>query len=180
MKVLLFCASLACQPKHTVAPTPEALVADVMERWEWTGVTAGVVEVDCGKTENAWYDPGPDQVSMCSSLWAKPDLAKWVLAHELSHAWMFEHKVPQRLGTYDQERSADELAFLMSDEDENAAAAKWFLGQGPIDDGVHPVALDRAGSILCLDAGREGWHPVCRLYFASVLGHWIRIFDGYQ
>ncbi len=159
--------------------TPNApLVAEVQARWDWLHLDVTVVSVSCGY-DNAYYLPSDQIIVMCDDLYDRPELASWVLAHELGHAFMFQRGVPQRRGTLDQERVADEMAFLMSTVEESVAAAKWFL-ESVDADGVHPPDLDRAASLLCLISGREGEERMCRLYYDSMLAHWVRILDGYN
>jgi hypothetical protein len=130
--------------------------------------------------DNAAYYPDRQLIVMCDDLYDRPDLARWILSHELGHAFMWQHDVPQERGAHDQERVADELAYMTTEPSEGYAAARWFLDLAkttrhrPGDE--HPHPLDRAGSLLCLLAGHEDTGPrVCRQYAASVEAHWMRI-----
>jgi hypothetical protein len=162
--------------------TPNApLVDDVLSRWEGAGLEVEVVSVHCGD-DNAAYYPATKLIVMCDDLYDRPELASWILSHELAHAFMWQHDVPQRRGTKDQERVADELAFLTTEPAETYAAARWFMDlhkahpkRSPND--PHPDPLDRAGSVLCLQQGKEGGNRTCRLYLESVQAHWMRILD---
>ncbi len=170
--ILLFLFGLATSNDPDV-------VDEVLDRWSGAGLDVEVVSVHCGY-DNAAYYPAAQLVVMCDDLYNRPDLARWILSHELGHAFMWQHEVPQQRGTPDQERVADELAFLTSEPDENYAAARWFLQlakrhpiHNPSDE--HPDPLDRAGAVLCLQAGTEGQNRLCRLYLESVQAHWMRI-----
>lgn len=165
------------------APAQPPLVAEVLARWEWFGLDVKVTSEHCDQ-DNAWYNFKTHVITMCDDLYDRPDLARWILAHELGHAFMWQRDVPQRRGTLDQERVADEMAFLMSTTDEGYAAASWFLGAareelGDDPDDEHPTSLDRAASLLCLLDGREGHSRTCQAFYSSVLAHWVRILDGY-
>lgn len=156
-------------------------VTDVMERWSWVPVEVDITVRSCGY-ENAWYIPSERSITMCSELCRDADLAGFVLSHEMGHALMWQFDVPQRRGTHDQERVADEIAALMSTTDEVYAAARWFLSKGVRDDSEmeHPSPHKRAGSLLCLAMGRDGEDELCERMYESVLSHWVRIFDGYM
>jgi Zn-dependent peptidase ImmA (M78 family) len=155
-------------------------VDDVMERWEGL-VDVDVYAADCGE-ENAWFQPADNAIVMCNELRRDPELYRWVLAHELGHAFMWQHEVPVRWGTKDQERVADELAFFMSTDEETQAAARWFMSHAERKQRAgdpHPAALDRAAALVCLSAGRANEDRMCHAFYDSALAHWVRIFDGY-
>lgn len=163
----------------TPVPAPPQ-VLDVVDRWEWVGLDVSIKAESCGY-ENAWYQPSKKQITLCTELFRDPDLAAFVLSHELAHAFMWQMDVPQRRGEHDQERVADEMAFLFSTRDEVTAAARWFIRMGDRDDSEdeHPSPRKRAGALLCLDMGRAAEDELCERMYDSMLAHWVRIFDGY-
>jgi len=150
-----------------VVPNPP-WVRDVQARWGPT-MQAEVVTVACGQM-NAYYFKSDDLVVMCQELYVDLDLSAWVLNHELGHAFMDHYDVPGS------ERGADELAFLMSTQPENLAAARWFMRLGHPSNG-HPASMERAASLICLNDGREepGVDRACTAYASSVEEHWLRI-----
>jgi Zn-dependent protease with chaperone function len=158
---------------------PPEVVDTVLQRWEDAGIEVQVVSVHCDE-DNAAYYHEDKLIVMCDDLYDRPELARWVLAHELGHAFTMQHDVPMTYG-HDEERSADELAFLTSETDENYAAARWFLHlhkQHPIHMTAdpHPAPLDRAAELLCMLDGQEaGGTRVCRVMSAAVTGHWRRM-----
>lgn len=164
----------------TATPAPPQ-VLDAVERWEWVGLDVSISARSCGY-QNAWYDIRQRSVTLCTELFEDPDMAAFVLSHELAHAFMYQREVPQNSDGHDGERAADELAFFMSTQDEVYAAARWFLSMGDRDDtGMeHPSPRKRAGALLCLDMGRSGEDHLCERMYDSALAHWVRIFNGYQ
>ena len=144
-------------------------------QWDETGTTVTLLAAECG-VDNAYYFPADDTVVMCSELFDRPALARWVLHHEMGHAFMDQHGIPNS------ERGADELAVLMASQAETYAAAGWFLDMyledpthNPND--PHQSDLDRAGALLCLADGvfEEGAARECRLYAESVAENWARM-----
>jgi len=140
--------------------------------WDQTGTTVRLLTAECGQ-ENAYYFPDDEMVVMCEELLDRPALARFVLHHEMGHAFMFQHGIPNS------ERGADELAVLMATIDETYAAAKWFMDQNQTHRAgdPHQSDLDRAGALLCLADGifEEGAARECRLYAESVAEHWARV-----
>lgn len=175
--ILLALLRAGLEPSLPNAP----IVANVMERWAWVGLEVTVVTARCGM-QNAAYFPEDRVIVLCKELDRSPGLTGWVLSHELGHAFMWQNEVPQREGTFDQERVADEMAFLFSDDEENLAAQRWFISMGPRKEDSsdpHPSPRRRAAALICLDAGRHQESDTCEAMYDSVLAHWIRIFDGY-
>lgn len=158
----------------TLAQTNPSFVDEVLERWDGTGISVDVVSVRCGE-ENAYYFPEDKVVVLCTELFARPLTARFVLGHELGHAWMDQHGVPGS------ERGADELALITSPIDEAYAAAVWFMEMGQTasgNDGVHQSHMDRAATFMCVADGL--WDPehatrTCRVYADSVYEHWQRV-----
>jgi hypothetical protein len=159
-------------------PVPD-YVPQVLENWEGL-VEVTILATDCGE-DNAYYYPDEDTVVLCTELFDRPELTRFILNHELAHAFNDQSGMPW----IDSEAAADELAFFMSDQDEVFAGAKWFLGLAKgrkYEDSSktwdqHPHPLDRAGSLLFLAEAR--WEPKdasmqCRIYLRSTLAHWLR------
>lgn len=149
-----------------------ANLAPVIQRWG-DEVKVDVVQASCGE-ENAMYFPSLDLVVMCRELDHLPAAARFVLNHELGHAWMDQHDIA------DSERGADELALLMSTKDEAVAAAAWFDGMvdstNPFDE--HQLHSERAASFRCLAYGLhlpEQTTGICRMYAGSVREQWARL-----
>lgn len=154
-------------------PNP-AFVEEVVARWDGTGVEVTVVSAECGE-ENAFYFPEDKLVLLCTELFARPLAARFVLGHELGHAWMDQR------GITGSERGADELALLTSPIEEAYAAAMWFMDMSLTSDGgdgVHQTHLDRAGTFMCIADGLwdlEHATRQCRNYADSVVENWTRI-----
>lgn len=148
-------------------------VPEVLDRWADT-VKVTVTTTHCG-FDNAWYTLGKGTITLCDDLFNRPALTRFVLNHELGHAFMDQHDIP----FIDPEAAADELAFFMSTDDEVYAGAAWFLSMGGTTPGAeHPSDLDRAGSLLCLQSAQEDvGSRECRIYLRSALSHWLRWFD---
>ena len=147
-------------------------LVEAEHQWDATGTTVLLLATECGQ-DNAYYFPEEEVVLLCSELFDRPALARWVLHHEMGHAYMDQHGVP------DSERGADELATLVADLNETYAAAMWFLSMNgpPIPGDSHQPMLDRAGAAICLAEGMyaPGAPRECRLYAESVAEHWARI-----
>jgi hypothetical protein len=148
-------------------------VPEVVDRWANT-VKVTVQARHCG-FDNAWYTFKTRTVTLCDDLFDRPEVTRFVLNHELGHAFTHQHGVP----FIDNEVAADELAFFMSTDDEVYAGAAWFLAMGgTTSDDDHPSNVDRAGSLLCLQSAQEGQGSrECRIYLRSALSHWLRWFD---
>ena len=149
----------------------QANIAPELAKWEGA-VDVTVTTATC-RDENAFYFPGLELVVVCKELDAKPAVQRFVFNHEMGHAWMFQHNVPNS------ERGADELGALMSSYEDTIAAAHWFAGMGGGgDDGVHQAHTDRAASLFCLAYGLhkpDMTTPVCRMYADSVAEQWTRV-----
>jgi Putative metallopeptidase len=147
----------------------------VLDRWDgYFEKPPSITQADCGE-ENAYYFGALHLVVMCREMDAMPAVARFVLNHELGHAWSAAHGVP------DSERAADELALIMSTKDEAFAAAAWFNrmadeqgdAHNPLD--PHQPHRDRASTFWCLTYGLHAptqTSSICRMYAASVLEHW--------
>jgi hypothetical protein len=141
----------------------------------WKGkVAVDVVQASCGM-ENAMYFPSLQLVVMCRELDYSPAMARFVLNHEMGHAWMYQHDVPNS------ERGADELALLMSTKAEAIAAADFFdkLGEDDDgDDGEHQSHTDRAATFRCVAYGLHmptQTTAICRMYAESLREQWARL-----
>lgn len=161
---------------HAMAPdaspkTPD-YIAEAQKRWaDVADVT--VVSTWCGE-QNAAYYPGFRLVEMCAELYVDRDLALAIFNHEMGHALMHQHGIPNS------ERGADEISLLTSTPAQLMAAARWFMGMAgeshdPND--PHQSALDRAASIVCYLDGTDE-HPVSRAcvnYAESISENWQRM-----
>jgi hypothetical protein len=156
-----------------------AFIKDVTSRWADTGVEVDAVAASCGY-ENAFYVPDMRLIVVCRELVEADEAnARFVLNHELGHAWMFQHGVPNS------ERGADELAVLMSTKAEALANAHWLMrlakeegADAGDDDGQHQTHADRAASVFCLTYGLyepDKTTPVCRMYAESLREQWTRL-----
>lgn len=157
------------------APSLPKYVHDVTARWDQLDIQVKVRAVKCGY-DNAWYDSGT--VTLCTELFDRPTLTRFILNHELAHAYFDQHGVPMVLGK-GEEFAADELAVMLSFDDEVVAGAQWFLNNpgGGSKDQVHPSSLDRAAMLLCLLDGFEA-NPVsrqCKVYARSAFENWQRV-----
>jgi hypothetical protein len=171
LALVLALAAADPEPK----PVPAEVAAE-MKDWADLGIKATLTSTHCGM-DNAFYFPGLNTVVLCDELFDRPDLARFVLNHEMGHAAMTQLGI----GDVDGEAGADELAFWMSDQAAVFAGASWFLGMvdgSPHDpEDPHPSPLDRAASLLCLSDGTDP-HPVvrhCAVYARSSYMHWVRI-----
>lgn len=185
LKALLaaFAMALTLFSAHAPAATPKApplpvYVDAVVEEWAETfHVEVRVKAITCGY-DNAWYDPEARQIELCSDLFDRPELTRWVLHHELAHAVADHRGIPYEI---DGETGADELAMVMATEDENLAAAQWFLyasiGKDHSPTDPHATDLDRAAAILCFLEGSdpEPSDRVCAIYARSVVANWVRL-----
>lgn len=160
----------------TPAKMPQTLL-DVRAEWA-AAVDVEMTMSNCGGDDNAFYFPSLQVVVVCKPLFEQhPLAAEWVLHHELGHAWMYQHNVPNS------ERAADELALLMSTKDQALAAAEWFeaMAKGSLtsgDDGSHQTHQDRADAIRCVTYGLhapEQTTSFCRMYASSIAEQWGRI-----
>lgn len=153
---------------YALAPVPD-YVPEVVSRWADL-VDVEVVARDCG-IENAWYFPADDIVVLCTELFDRPELTRAILNHELAHAFMDQHGIPQS------EAGADELGFFFMTDEEVYSIARWFLDHpGPGSDDGHPADLDRAGMFLCLQSvDEEGGSRECRVYYRSALEKWLAL-----
>lgn len=156
-----------------LAATLGANLSDELDKWDDTGVDVNVTRATC-RDENAYYFPSLQLVVICKELDDKPEVQRFVFNHEMGHAWMFQHGVPNS------ERGADEIAAMMSSYEDTLAAAHWFAGMAKGssgDDGEHQAHADRAASLFCLAYGfhkPELTTPLCRMYADSVVEHWER------
>lgn len=167
---LLFMSTL-----HLASPRTPAYIKQA--QGEWVGLAeVTVVSTQCGE-ENAFYWPSSNTVEMCTELYKNPKLAVAIFHHEMGHAFMYQHDIPNS------ERGADELSMLMAPPEALVEAAKWFMKmsveEGPSsgDDGHHQSHLDRAAALLCFVDGTAD-HPVsseCKVYARSVDEAWGRI-----
>lgn len=155
--------------------TQPPIVAETAARWDGHGVQVAAVAVNCGY-ENAFYFDSLGLVAVCNEMLEHgPDVARFVINHEMGHAWMAQN------GIGDSERGADELALLMSTKKEALAAAAYFHGLGSGDDGddgQHQSHQARGDEFVCLAYGL--YDPmqtavVCRMYAASVRENWMRM-----
>lgn len=143
-------------------------------KWEGSGVEVTVTSAAC-RDENAYYFPWLELVVVCRELDAKPGVQRFVFNHEMGHAWMYQHGVPNT------ERGADEIAVLMSDYEDTIAAAHWFADMAKSSsgsDGSHQSHAERAASLFCLAYGLhkpDETTAVCRMYAGSVVDQWQRI-----
>lgn len=168
-------AILLISTLHLAAPRTPAYITQAQKAWEGL-VEVEVITTHCGQ-ENAAYYPGLNLVEMCEELYRDPDLAVAIFNHEMGHAFMHQHDIPNS------ERGADELSMLMSTPDQLAAAARWFLesaaegGNDSGDDGNHQSDLDRAAALLCFMDGSDPdpVSRVCRVYARSVDENWGRM-----
>lgn len=152
-----------------VTPNPRWVEAEVA-KWEPLDIEVEVVSKPCGYI-NAYYFPTDRIVVMCSELYKTPDLARFVLNHELAHAFNHQHGLDWG---DDGEFKADELAFLMSDGKAVLAATKWFLdsASAAVEGDTHPAELDRAAMLICLDEGWRDEDRQCATYYRSALATW--------
>lgn len=180
--VLAFLASLAV-PVHKappIIPPVPAYLKEVLERWDVAKLDVTITLAQCGEI-NATYTPTedlhesvpPHTIEMCVEDLADPDGAKFILNHELAHAYFDQHGL--YLG-WEEEFAADELASLMSTKDELTAAARFFLTQPFTTGDAHPADLDRAAAILCYLDGIEEQPAsrVCAIYARSIQDGWTR------
>jgi hypothetical protein len=132
-----------------------------------------VVSRKCGM-DNAFYTPWTKTVTMCTELYNRPALARFIFNHEMGHALMHQNAIPNS------ERGADEVAVLTSTPEEVIAAMFWFMDMAQDDDGddgVHQSHRDRAASLVCLLDGLydEPVSRVCKAYAGSVSENWSRM-----
>lgn len=153
------------------APKVPAYVQDVVDRWAPLDIDVKVVAEKCGQ-DNAWYAPEEHRVTLCTELFDRPELTRFVLNHELAHAFDRQHGIDWG---HDEEFKADELAFMMSSPDEVQAGIKWFLS-GPFSAGDdHPADVDRAAMLMCLDVGWRGEDRMCATYYRSAYATWAML-----
>lgn len=142
---------------------------------KWEGMVDVTVSSATCRDENAYYFPWLELVVVCKELDARPDVQRFVFNHEMGHAWMYQHGVPNT------ERGADEIAVLMSDFEDTLAAAAWFheMAKGESgDDGSHQSHKERGDALICLAYGLhkpEQTTSICRMYAGSVVDQWQRI-----
>jgi hypothetical protein len=172
----------ACAPPLVPAPDapPPALVEEVaflpVPEWvdevvsRWGDLIKVTVRVQFCGVDNAWYTLATDTVTLCSDMFDRPELVRFVLNHELAHALVDQHGLPW----IDYEFAADELAFMFSHDDEVYAAVAWFLEDPGPGSEVHPPDIDRAAALLCLQAGYDGTDRMCAAYYRSAVGAWLR------
>ena len=148
-----------------------AYVPEVLKRWK------GMAEVtvsaqECGQ-KNAWYTFSEKHITLCAELFSDPMITIFVLNHEMGHAFTDQNGIPD----IDDEVAADELAFLMSTNEEVTGGIRFFLDLAKAHQATdpHPPSLDRAASLMCLQDARLGeGNAVCRQYYRSVQADWTR------
>lgn len=150
-------------------------VPEILERWEPLGVEVSIQVEECGSI-NGWYGPLTDTIGICTESLAQPELARWIFNHELAHAFMDQHGIPDLHFEF----AADELATLMAPEQDSLAAAMWFMSmadQGQRRGDPHPAYLDRAAAVLCLLDGSlaDPSSRMCHAYYTSAVDNWLRL-----
>lgn len=161
----------------TVARAVDARLDTVLAEWAWLDVDANLAIIPCGQ-ENAGYWAPLHEIFICQELidHQGPDVVRFVVSHELAHAFMDQHRVP----SVNEEAAADELATLVlldNSQDEVYSGASWLLDQADDPTGEHPPGLDRARSILCLADGhsKKPSVPFCKGYYNSAKDSWTRV-----
>lgn len=140
------------------------------------GMRVDLVWTECGQT-NAFYVPMFQMVVMCDELLTEdPGFVRFVAAHEMAHAIMFQLDVPY---TGSQEDAADELAGVVLPPDDVLAAGLWWAQRedhyDPTDD--HSFASKRAYTLVCLADGAEE-RPVslyCSYRYKRAVRAWARL-----
>lgn len=181
LDIIVTLATLLANP--TAAAMPQVhnpkYVDEVVDRWEDAHIDVKVESRHCGM-ENAWYTYKTRTVTLCDELFNRPSLVRFILNHELSHA--FNHQHGLEWGP-DEEFKADELAWFFSNTDEVLAGVQWFLDDAAAkatSADPHPPSLDRAAMLLCLDAGWREEDRMCGIYYRSAASTWTLIVTAIQ
>lgn len=169
-------------PGHPVKAdhiAPQIAAAEAAYREAGLVPTAHVLIEHCGQM-NAFYR-WDDSLLLCDELdGLRPNVIRFIAAHEYAHAVVREYGVP--IG--DGEAAADELASLVllasNDRDAVVAGADFLLTtREPGKDDPHPPGLQRARMLLCLDDGSDAYSsvdPNCLLYYHRAISHWEALF----
>lgn len=126
------------------------------------------------ETENSYYSPWTQTITLCTEFSQDPGAAVFVAAHEMAHA------VTDQLADVLDENAADEVAALamikLDKRDELLAGAMWFRvkpNQKHIPGDPHPGRGFRAWELMCLEDGSEKAGAVeCKALYYGIKAKW--------
>ncbi len=156
----------------TVREDVEAIVSDMTLE----GMDVGLVFTKCGYV-NAYYWPEYDTVVFCEeALEQGRGFARFVAAHEMTHAIIDQYSIPY---TGSEEDAADELAAIALEPEDVLEASLWFRRRGFPEDprDSHSSNARRAWNLACLADGADE-RPVleeCAYKYQHALWSWARL-----